>query len=108
MRETVRLALERAQDIPPHETEGTPLITTLAMVEGEVLSYVEQYGASTLRELTRTLEWPPRLITMAVGGLVRERLVKATQFAFDIIVEPLEINAALPTKEEPVPEVWGG
>ncbi len=109
MRDVVRSALERLGGPPlSSAAEGTPLITTLAMVEGEILSYLERYGAATLRELTRTLDWSSRLVTMAVGGLVRERLVRAKEFDLEVVIELVDKPAALATTEEPVPEVWGG
>ena len=105
MRDAVRSALERMGEPPLlRETEGAPLITTLAFVEGEILSYLERCGAATLRELTRTLEWPSRLVTMAVGGLIRERLVRAREFDLEVVIEPVEKPAVFATMEEPMPE----
>ncbi len=109
MREAVRVALEKTGSPPlPSEVEGVPLMTTLGIVEGEILIYLERYGAATLRELTRTLDWPARLVTMAVGGLVRERLARAEEFDLEVVVEPVGKPTARITTEEPVPEVWGG
>ena len=106
MREAVRSVLEQDQDRPVQEQRGgTPLITTLAMVEGDVLNYLDRYGAATLRELTRVLEWSSRLITMAIGGLVRERLARAKQFDLEIVVEPM---SALPSTRNVEENILGG
>jgi len=98
-----------SRDEAAHHPEGRALITTLAMVEGDILTYMERFGACTLRELTRNLEWPSRLVTMAIGGLIRERMVRATEHDLEIVLERLpEPSARTPLADEAVPEVWGG
>jgi hypothetical protein len=77
----------------PGETEDTPLITTLGLIEGEVLTVLEDHGATTLRGLIRELEWPARMVMMAVGALVREHLVRATQRELEMVVEPIQVPA---------------
>ena len=89
MSETLSLPLEQEWRKPPGESEDTPLITTLGLVEGEVLTFLGDHGATTLRALIRELEWPARMIMMAVGALIREHLVRATQRELEVILEPL-------------------
>lgn len=79
----------------PAEIEKAPLITTLGLVEGDVPAFLEDHGATTLRGLIRELEWPSRMVMMAVGALVRERLVRAAQRELKVILEPLP-DAARP------------
>lgn len=99
---------EQGRDMAEHH-EGRSLITTLGLVEGDILSYMERYGACTLRELTRSLDWPSRLVMMAVGALVRDHILRAMEHDLEIVLMRLPEQAAqVPATEEPVPEVWGG
>lgn len=77
----------------PAKIEEASLITTLGLVEGEVLAFLEDHRATTLRGLIRELEWPSRVVMMAVGALVRERLVRAAQRELEVILEPLPDDA---------------
>ena len=77
------------------------LMTSLGVVEGEVLTYLERHGATPLRRLVRELDWAAPLVTMAVGALVREGLASALQHELELII-------AVRPKESPAPEVWGG
>ena len=98
-----------SRDEVAHHPEGRALITTLAMVEGDILTYMERFGACTLRELTRNIEWPSRLVTMAAGGLVRERMIRAIEHDLEVVLERLpETAASIPRTDEAVPEAWGG
>jgi hypothetical protein len=94
---------------PPASTQDTPLITSLGLIEGEVLTYLEQHGATKLRGLIRELEWPARMVMMAVGALIREGLVRGVQHELEIIVEPLRPQPKFPCEpDKRVAEVWGG
>lgn len=90
---------------PPGEIEDTPLIATLGLIGGEVLTFLEDHGATTLRELIRELGWPARMVMMAVGGLIREHLVRATQHELEVVFEPLARGVL---RQEHTPEIWGG
>ncbi len=90
------------------ETEEASLITTLGLIEGEVLTFLEERGATTLRGLIRELQWPARMIMMAVGALIREHLVRTTQRELEVIIEPIWGTARRSERQEPTPEVWGG
>jgi hypothetical protein len=80
------------------------LMTSLGIVEGEILLYLDVHGATPVRRLIRDLEWPGPIVTMAVGALIRERLVRAAQHELEVIIQSARPEFA----EEPVPEVWGG
>ena len=85
------------------------LMTTIGIVEGEVLAYLDTHGATTLRHLTRELEWPTTMIMMAVGALVREGLARAVQHELEIIVDLWHVRPrAFASADLPVPGVWGG
>jgi hypothetical protein len=75
---------------PPPEasTRDASLMSPLGVVEGEVLMYLEEHGATTLRQLTRELAWPASMVMMAVGALVRESLARAVQHELEIVIEP--------------------
>ena len=73
----------------PGGIEDIPLVTTLGLIEGEVLTFLEDHGATTLRGLARELKGPARMVMMAVGALIREHLIRATQRELEVILEPL-------------------
>lgn len=68
--------------------EGQSLMTTLGIISGEALTLLERNGAMSLRSLIRELPWAMPVITMAIGSLVREGLIKAEQHELEIILEP--------------------
>lgn len=86
------------------EPGSRSLVTSLGIIEGEVLLYLDVHGATPTRRLIRDLEWPSPLVTMALGALIREGLVRARQHELELIIEPK--RPALIS--EAVPEVWGG
>ena len=88
-------------------SKNPPVITSLGIIEGEVLKYLEQFGASTLNQLIRDLDWPGQLVTMAVGELVRIHIVCATEIGEDMWIK-LVCHSSGQLISEPVPEVWGG
>jgi DNA-binding MarR family transcriptional regulator len=80
--------MERAMGVGMDGAEAQPgsLITPLGLVEGDVLTYLEEHGATSVRRLIRALDWPAPMVLMAVGALVRERLVRAVQHDLEVIV----------------------
>ena len=93
--------------IPEHHQQQS-LMTTLGIIEGEVLTYLEQRGAMTLHRLTSELEWPSRLVMMAAGALIRQGLVRATQRELEITLEP-ERTWQIPRRRglESLVDEWG-
>ena len=83
----VRMRAEREQE-PPVDLWDTALLTQLGLVEGDVLTYLEEYGPTTLRGLIRGLDWPSRTVTMGVGALIREGLVQGRQRELEVLIEP--------------------
>ena len=75
----------RAPADPVNRLRGS-LITPLGLVEGDILTFLEEHGATTLRRLIRGLEWPARMVMMGVGALVRERLVQAMQLDVEVVL----------------------
>ncbi len=75
-------------DMSPHDPGAASLMTPLGIIEGEALAQLESSGPTSLRTLIRRLNWPSRYVTMAVGALVREGLVRARELELDVIVEP--------------------
>lgn len=76
------------------------------LAAGDLLNEVEWTGAMTLQQLIGKLDWPVPVVMMAVGTLVRQDLVRATQRGLEVIVEPMPkrpgaiaINALLPVEE---------
>ncbi len=91
----------------PMEKKGRSLVTHLGIIEGEVLTYLEQHGTTALRQLIRDLEWPAPMITMAIGAAIRQGLVRAIRHDLEVVLEP-EREWRVPTQPAPVPEVRGG
>ncbi len=90
-------------------TEGTPVITTVGIISGEILTDLEQHGSSTLRRLIRELSWPMPLVVMAVGALVREGLIRASQHDLEMVIElRREWRVPVEFKTQAAPEAWGG
>ena len=71
---------------PVHEPERA-LITQLGLAEGDVLTCLEEHGFTTLRRLIRELDWPASIIMMAIGALVRARLILAIQHDLEILIQ---------------------
>ena len=64
------------------------LITLLALVEGDILIYLEESrGRVTLRRLIQALDWPSRMVVMGVGALVRRKLVIGSQQPLEVLLE---------------------
>lgn len=91
------------------EAEAASLMTPIGRAEGEILTYLERHGVSSVRRLIRELEWPAPVIMMAVGALAREGLVRAVRHDLEVLVEPDRTwTPGCGLIQEPVPEVWGG
>ena len=85
------------------------LRTLVGIVGGEVLTYVEEQGATPMRRLIRELEWPSQVVIMAVGALVREGLVQAMSHELEVIIEPAGTSRTCSASApEGLPEMWGG
>lgn len=84
-------------------------MTTLGIISGEVLTVLEQHGSCTVRHLIRELLWSAPLVMMAVGALIREGLVRASQHDLEIVVE-LRREWQIPVSPgtQAAPEAWGG
>ena len=80
------------------ESGNQTLVTSLGIIEGEVLLHLDINGATPVRRLIRDLEWPASLVTMAVGALIREGLVQADRHELEVILEPRHRAAA---------DIWG-
>ena len=69
------------------EEAGASLMTPLGLISGDVLTYLEERGATAVRRIVRDLEWPAQMVTMAIGALIREGLVRAVQHDLEVIIE---------------------
>ena len=75
------------------DERGSSIMTSLGIIEGEVLLRLETHGAATLQDLTRELQWPAAMVTMAVGALVRQGLARAARHDLEVVVaEPTARN----------------
>lgn len=86
------------QTAPMSAHGGRSLMTPLGLASGDVLTEIDWAGTMTLRQLIRKLDWPVHLVMMAVGSLVRQGLVRATQRELEVLVEPMpEWSRGIPT-----------
>ena len=94
--------------IPGH-ARRTSLMTSVGLVEGDVLAYLEEHGATTSRQLIRSLEWPASLVMMGLGALVRAGVVQAVQRDLEVIVMPGTRASHVPTgAQEGATPPWRG
>lgn len=77
-----------AEKQPPVDLRDTVLLTQLGLVEGDVLTYLEGHGPTSLRGLIRGLDWPSQVVTMGVGALIREGLVQGRQRELEVLIAP--------------------
>ncbi len=66
------------------------LMTRLTFIEGEILEKLDEDTIVALRELMEKLEWEPCAVTMAVGSLVRQGLVKCDEYGKDVFIERIQ------------------
>jgi len=91
---------------PPAPWSAPPVMMSLGIVEGEILVYLEERGATTLRRLIRELLWPAPFVTMAVGALIRGGFVRLIPHDLEVVVEAQAAHPyAAPWKADAVPEV---
>ncbi len=65
----------------------THLMTRLALIEGRILEELEEEKIMALRELMERLEWEPCSVTMGVGSLIRQGLIKTAEYGEDVFLE---------------------
>lgn len=73
--------------LPPAPQPERSLITQLGLAEGDVLNSLDEHGSTTLRRLIRQLDWPASVVMMAIGALVRARLVLGIQHDLEIVIQ---------------------
>ena len=78
------------------------LASLLGLVEGDILLHLDAHGATPVRRLMEELNWPGSMVTMGVGALVREGLVRVRPDEFEAVVEPRRPGVG----REPVPDAW--
>ena len=95
---------------PPMARHEELFMTQLGIVAAQVLIYLDEHGATALHRLTKDLEWSAALTALAVGGLIRERLVRALPVEHELMVEPVggSLRQESAAVERRAPEVWGG
>lgn len=81
-------------DMTPTHTVGPALITQLGMIEGEILSHLEEEDGSSASQLLGTIPARPELVLMAIGSLIRQGLVRVAPAAGpDLLLEPVRESA---------------
>lgn len=68
------------------ETPSESVNTTLGLIGGEILLSLETCGPVPMREIVSKLEWPSELVYMAVGALIRRRMVGAAFRNEEVVV----------------------
>lgn len=62
------------------------LLTRLEIIEGQILEHLEKKEITPLRELMDELNWQPCAISMAVGSLVRQGVVKCAEYGKEVFI----------------------
>lgn len=65
----------------------THLMTRIAIVEGTVLERLEDRKTMSLRKLMEELPWEPCAITMAVGSLARQGMIRCGEDGIEVFLE---------------------
>jgi hypothetical protein len=68
------------------EAPGATVDTTLGLISGEILLSLETCGPVATKDLVEKLEWPPELVHMAVGALIRRRMIGAAFRQGEVVV----------------------
>ena len=74
---------------PPGSVANTPLVTLLGVLEGEILTHLENFGGMTLGQLAKELRRPARAVIMSAGALIRQGLVRGAQRNCEVHLELL-------------------
>jgi len=61
-------------------------MTSLGIIEGEVLYHLEKRGFATQQQIIEALSWPSVMVTMSIGSLIREGLVKAKSLGGELVL----------------------
>ena len=80
--------LDLIRDMWSRETVRTSLMTSLTLVSGEIVLYLETCGDTTMRQLARVLEWPVDLIYLALGALVQQGVVRVGRTDGELTIRP--------------------
>lgn len=67
--------------------DNTSLMTRLGLIEGDVLIFLERSSPVSLPQLMDDLKWPPCSVAMAVGSLLRQRMIRAAEENDEVFVE---------------------
>jgi hypothetical protein len=68
------------------EAPADSVNATLGLISGEILLSLETCGPVSTAELVEKLEWPAELVYMAVGALIRRRLIGAAFRQGEVVV----------------------
>lgn len=63
------------------------LMTKLGLLEGVILEKIEESKMVTLQELMVALHGNPCIITMAVGSLIRQGVIRSSEHGQDVFLE---------------------
>ena len=68
---------------------SSTIITSLGLLSGEILMYLETHGRATAGQLSKELGWAVPMVMMAIGTLIRQGLVLARPFNLEIMIQPI-------------------
>jgi len=68
---------EQQWEILGIQQEGASLFTSISLIEGEILNFMDGKGEAMLTDIVNQLGFPEPIILMGIGGLIREGLVTA-------------------------------
>ncbi len=93
----------------PGDVFDESLMTSIGLIEGEILTFLEERGATPLRRLIRELGWAAPMVMMAVGALVRQGLIRALKHELEVVLElrPMERTAEDDKWDDRIPGTCG-
>jgi hypothetical protein len=110
MSEMLLPMVEEAWKLPPRDVpwdSGEALRAELIQIGADVLRFVEGHGTTSLKQLIAALGQPAPLVTMALGGLVRDGAVRAAACPLDGVVDVEPRRTAVGAPRADADEVWG-
>ena len=93
-----RAELDKREKKPPIQTS---VMTSLGLIKGEILEYLEKRGLATQEQILNESEWPSILVTMAIGHLIGEGLVRAKKFNGSLVIFEASPSPPISKRTEP-------
>ena len=78
-----RVINEKKMKKPPIQTS---IMTSLGLIKGEILEHLEERGLTTQNEMLSSLQWPSVLISISIGDLINDGMIRAKKFNGELVL----------------------